>query len=911
MTRGRLTDLFIDRPMWAAVLNLLLALAGLQALTALPIRQYPTQESATITVETAWPGAPQALAQGFITAPLAQAMATAQGIDYLVSETRNGQSRIRARLRLDADSAATLGEIATQVQSVKYRLPADAWDPVIRRLSDAPTAVMYLGFASDTLPLYAITDYVTRIAQPLIVGIPGVAFADILGGQAPAMRIWLDPDLLAAHQLSAPEVASALQAGSALAAPGLLEGRQSQTALFADTDRKTAAAFGEVVLRRAQDGQILTRLKDVARIERGPANRQTSALMNGHPAVYLAVEATPSGNPLDIVREIEARLPLLEATKPPGLVIANGFDVARFIDASLEEIGAALIETVLIVALVVFVFLGAWRSLVIPVLAIPLSLLGVAALMSVAGFSLNILTMLAMVLAIGLVVDDAIVVVENVHRHLEAGRSPVEAAKIGAREIAVPVLSMTGTLLAVYAPIGLMGGLTGALFREFAFTLAGAVAVSGLVALTLSPVLCAKVLRGRFFNAKTQRRKEDTKKSSRLLASLRLCVEIFSAQFFRRLPWRQNLPEILDAFFSRLAQRYRRALTACLDAPGIVLGVGLAACLGMVMMFVAVRRELAPTEDQGSIMAVMKAPQYANLDYLERYAPQLEQVFRRLPEADTSFILNGQGSHHLGFAGVNLVPWAQRQRSAAEALAEVQAGASAIEGEQVFTFLLPSLPSGGGGLPVQMALAAPAPFAGIYAQMEKLKAAARQSGLFAQVDSDLAFDARAARLEVDHDRAAALGVSMQDVADTLAVLTGENYSLRHDCGGRACDVILQASRADRQSPEALLRHSLKTASGAMVPLSAVARVRHGAQENQLTQFDQMNAAIFSAVPAPGITLGEAVAFLEAQPLPAGYLRDWQGQARQYVQEGGKLTRSFGVALIVIFLLLAAQFGNLR
>lgn len=489
------TDIFIRRPVLSLVVSLVILLLGLRALTSLPIRQYPMIESATISVETAYPGASQELMQGFVTTLIAQSIATADGVDYLASTTTQGSSVVKARLQLNANSDRAMTEVMAKVQAVKYKLPADAYDSVITKLTDAPTAVMYLGFASDALSVPEITDYVERIAQPLVTTVPGVASADILGGQSLAMRVWLDAGQLAAHALSASDVVTALKANNVQAAPGQVKGSLTLADISANTDVDNVTAFGDLVLRTGSHGYSLVRLKDIASVELGGQNDDSSALMNSKRVVYIAVNATPSGNPLDIVRGINALLPAMERNKPASLTIADGFNVARFITASVDEVGATLVEAVAIVVVVIFLFLGSLRAAVIPLVTIPLSLVGTAILMLVFGFSLNILTLLAMVLAIGLVVDDAIVVVENIHRHIEACEPPVRAALMGTREIVVPVIVMTGTLIAVYAPIGLMGGLTGSLFKEFAFTLAGAVFVSGVIALTLSPMLSARLLR--------------------------------------------------------------------------------------------------------------------------------------------------------------------------------------------------------------------------------------------------------------------------------------------------------------------------------------------------------------------------------------------------------------------------------
>ncbi|MEM5327968.1 efflux RND transporter permease subunit [Paraburkholderia sp. JHI2823] len=870
---ARWTDLFIERPVLAATLGLLILLVGARALMALPVRQYPALESATISVETGYPGASQTLMQGFVTAPIAQSIATAEGIDYLASTTTQGRSVVKARLRLGADSDRAMTEVLAKVQQVKYRLPVDANDPVITRLTDAPTAVMYLGFASDTLSVPEITDFVVRVAQPLVSAVPGVASADILGGRNLAMRVWIDAARLAAHGLSAGEIAAALKANNVQAAPGQAKGALTAADIAANTDLGDPRSFGELIVKTGGYDHGVVRLKDVASVATGGQNDDSSALMNGRRAVYIAVNATPAGNPLEIVRGIEALLPQMEHTKPEGLAIANGFDVARFIHASIDEVCVTLAETVAIVVVVIFVFLGSLRAVIVPVVAIPLSLAGTALLMLAAGFSLNILTMLAMVLAIGLVVDDAIVVVENIHRHVEGGMAPLRAALVGTREIVAPVVVMTGTLIAVYAPIGLMGGLTGSLFREFAFTLAGAVLMSGVVALTLSPMLGAQLL-------------------ARGVAASRL-------------------ERAIERGLGQLTARYQRALRASLAARSATVALGVGVMAVIVPLALGAKHELAPPEDQGSIMAAIKAPKYANLDYMERYAADMERVFRTLPEADTSFILNGYNGNNLGFAGVNLVDWSGRERSAFELQSLVQAGANGITGTQVFAFLLPALPASSGGLPVQMVLLAPASYPELFVQMEKLKADATNSGLFAAMDTDLTFDSRAINVDIDRDAANALGITMQHIAETFALLVGENYVNRFNHDGRAYDVITQVTRNERLSADTLNRYYVKTASGGMIPLSTVVRVSTGHQPAMLNQFNQMNAVTFSAIPAAGVTMGEAVEFLRSLDLPAGYSIDWLGESRQYVHEGNRLIVTFVFALILIFLALAAQFESTR
>lgn len=870
----RFTDLFLHRPVLSLVVSLLIFLVGLRSLFLLPIRQYPRTENATITVSTAYPGASPDLVQGFITTPIAQSIATADGVEYLTSSSTQGQSTVSARLRLNANSDRAMTEIMAKVNEVKFRVPKDAYDSVITKSTGDPTAVMYIGFSSEQIPIPAISDYLLRVVQPLLATVPGVASAEILGGQNLAMRIWLDPARLAARGLSAEEVAAALRNNNVQAAPGQAKGAYTVANIHADTDIVDVDAFRRLVVKSVNGG--LVRLGDVATVELGSQNYEQSARQGGKPAVYIGVNATPTGNPLAIVREVRALLPTIERNLPPGMAILVDFDVAKYISASIDEVQKTLVEAVAIVVIIIFLFLGSVRAVLIPIVTIPLSLIGAATIMLVCGFSLNLLTLLALVLAIGLVVDDAIVVVENVYRHLEEGKPPVTAALIGAREIVGPVIAMTITLAAVYTPIGFMGGLTGSLFREFAFTLAGAVLVSGVIALTLSP----------------------------MMASVLLTPAVREGRFAR----------LIERGFARLTSVYSSLLHASLDSRPAVLVFGLGIFVSLGFLFTGSQRELAPPEDQGCIFTVIKGPQYANLDYTEAFSQRLEQVFRSLPETETTFLLNGSDGPSHGFGGLNFVDWKQRARRAQEMQYLIQAGVGQIEGQRIFAFLLPALPGSTGGLPVQMVIRGVGSFEAVYGIMERLKEAARKSGLFVVVDSDLAFNNPAVHININRWKANDLGITMASIADTLAVLVGENYVNRFNLRGRSYDVITQAPRADRLTPESLGKYYIKTTSGQLLPLSTVVEISTATEPNKLTQFNQLNAATFQAIPAPGVTLGDAVMFLEREArtlLPSGFSYDWLGDTRQYVQEGNQLTITFGFALVVIFLVLAGQFESLR
>ncbi|HXC90719.1 MAG TPA: multidrug efflux RND transporter permease subunit [Stellaceae bacterium] len=867
------TDLFIRRPVLALVVSLLILLIGLRAMLGLPIRQYPKLSNTTITVTTTYPGADPDLMQGFITTPLAQAIATAEGVDYLTSSSVQGTSTITAYIQLDFDPDKALTEVMAKVQQVKYLMPTAAEDPIIVKATGQTTDVMYIGFSSNELSSAAISDYLTRVVQPLLDTVPGVASADILGGQVFAMRLWLDPARMAARGISASDVAAAIQANNYQAAPGQAKGFYTVTNVSTNTGLTDVDQFRNMVVK-AKSG-ALVRMGDIATVDLAAQSWTSSVMMNGQHAVFIGIQATPSGNPLTLVKGVRDLLPELQRNLPPAVQMQVAYDSTKFIQASIDEVKSSLGSAVVIVVIVIFLFLGSFRAVVIPIVTIPLSLVGAGMIMAALGFSLNLLTLLAMVLAIGLVVDDAIVVVENVYRHIEQGRTPAQAALIGAREIAGPVIAMTLTLAAVYAPIGFLGGVTGALFREFAFTLAGAVIISGIVAVTLSPMMC----------------------------SLLLSREMLHGRFV----------SVIDRVFSRLAEWYGRRLERSLDYRPVTALFGAAVLASLVFMYLHTSSELAPEEDQGVLFAVTKAPQYSNLDYADAYDVKLDQALKSLPETYLRFIVNGNPGPNQGIAGVILKPWGERARSAQQLKPLVQQKVSSVEGLSAFVFSLPPLPATIGGLPIQMVIYAPADYKSIYLQMEKIKAAARKSGMFIVVDSDLAFNQPVIHVKIDRSKASDLGISMQSIGDTLALLVGENYVNRFNLNGRSYEVIPQVPRTARLSADTLTRYYVKSAAGQPVPLSNLVTLSMDTEPNALTQYNQLNSATFQAVPMPGVTTGQAVDFLEQQVknLPTGFSHDYLSDTRLYVKEGNQLAVTFIFALIVIFLVLAAQFESLR
>ncbi|QXI39409.1 multidrug efflux RND transporter permease subunit [Pseudomonas xantholysinigenes] len=866
------TDPFIRRPVLASVVSLLILLLGLQSWSKLQIRQYPQMENALITVTTAYPGANAETIQGYITQPLQQSLASADGIDYMTSVSRQNFSIISVYARIGADSDRLFTQLLAKANEVRNKLPQDAEDPVLSKEAADASALMYLSFFSNEMSNPQITDYLSRVIQPKLATLPGMAEAEILGNQVFAMRIWIDPVKLAGFGLSAVDVSNAVRRYNFLSAAGEVKGEYVVTSINATTELKSAEAFAALPVKTAGDTRVL--LGDVARVEMGAENYDTVSSFDGTPSVYIGIKATPAANPLEVIKEVRRLMPQLEEELPSNLKVSIAYDATLFIQASIDEVIKTLGEAVLIVIVVVFLFLGALRSVLIPVVTIPLSMIGVLFFMQLMGYSLNLLTLLAMVLAIGLVVDDAIVVVENIHRHIEEGKTPLQAALEGAREIAVPVVSMTITLAAVYAPIGFLTGLTGALFKEFALTLAGAVVISGVVALTLSPMMCALLLR------------------------------------HQQNP--SGLAHRLDLIFDGLKVRYQRLLHGTLESRPVVLvfAVLILCLIPVLLMFT--RNELAPDEDQGVIFMMSSSPQTANLDYLNAYTDQFTPLFKRFPEYYSSFQINGFNGVQSGIGGFLLKPWNERQRTQMQLLPLVQAELEQIGGLQIFGFNLPSLPGTGEGLPFQFVINTAGDYPALLEVAQRVKERAQASGKFAFLDIDLAFDKPEVVVDIDRAKAAQMGVSMDTLGGTLATLLGEGEINRFTLEGRSYKVIAQVERPYRASPGWLNNYYVKNDQGQLLPLSTLISLSDRARPRQLNQFQQLNSAIIQGVPM--VSIGEALETVRAitrEEAPEGFSVDYAGAARQFVQEGSALWVTFGLALAIIFLVLAAQFESFR
>ncbi|MDN3556484.1 efflux RND transporter permease subunit [Halomonas maura] len=873
------TDIFIRRPVLGIVVNLIIVIAGLNAWHSLSVRQYPLSENASVQITTAYVGASAELVRGFITTPLERAIGAAEGIDYVESKSLQGISIITARLKLDYDSTKALADISSKVDQVRNELPEGAEVPAISvQSADSEFAAAYLSFSSDILTPEQITDYLTRIVQPRLSAVTGVQRIEIFGARTFAMRIWLKPERMAALHVSPSQVREALADNNYLAAIGSTKGALVQTRLAANTDLHSVEDFRRLVIYR--QGDTIVRLQDIADVELGAEDYDTLVRYSGQTAVFAGVFPQPNANIIEVIDGVRLELDRLRRDLPAGLEASIGYDASAYVDNAIREVTGTLTDTLLIVIAVIFLFLGSVRSVLVPVMAIPVSLIGGILLMQVFGFTLNLLTLLAIVLSVGLVVDDAIVVVENVERHLREGRTPREAALLGARELIAPIVAMTVTLVAVYIPIGLQGGLTGALFREFAFTLAGAVAISGVVALTLSPTMSASLLR--------------------------------SAQDEER-----GLTGWLNHRFDRLREAYGRGLGVTLGArPAVYLVWGVLS-LCTIPMFLFSPKELAPTEDQSVLFGIINIAANATTDQNAVYAQAAEQVMLEVPEAELTFQLLfppavGATLGADGFSGVVVKPWGERTRTVTRILPEVQAEVSRIPGIQMFMTTPPALP-GGSNFPVEFLITSTADAERLFEFAQALRDRAMASGLFAfPPDIDMKLDQPQATVVFDRDKVAALGLSLAQVGADLGVATGGDFVNRFNMGGRSYKVIPLVQRVDRLNSEQLRDIHVAGADGQMIPLSAIAHLEHSVVARSLNRFQQLNAVKLSGVSTR--TLDEALGFLEdtaREILPPGYSFDYTGESRQLRTEGNRFLPAFSLAVVMIFLVLAVQFNSFR
>ncbi|WP_029133689.1 efflux RND transporter permease subunit [Sedimenticola selenatireducens] len=868
----KFTDIFIKRPVLASVVSLLILIVGVRSLGLLEVRQYPVIDSTVVKVTTNYPGASSDLVKGFVTTPLQQAIAEANGIDYVFSTSSQGSSAIEVHMELNYDANAAVAEIQAKVASKRNVLPADAQDPVIESSTGDSTALMYVAFYSQEISRVQLADYVVRVVQPQLQALPGVAKARMFGQQF-AMRIWLDPRRMAALGVTADDVANVLRANNYLAGVGSTKGKYVAVDLTASTDINQAEDFERLVVRSGNG--TLVRLGDIARTELGAENYDSTAWYSGIPAVFIAVEQAPGSNPLTVAGLVNDEVPKIRSQLPEGMQVMIPYDASTFIQDSIDEVYGTIIEAVVIVLFVVYLTLGSFRAAAVPAVAVPLSLIGGAFIMLLLGYSLNLLTLLSMVLAIGLVVDDAIIVVENVHRHIERGETKFHAAIYGAREMAVPIIAMTTTLLAVYAPIGFMGGLVGTLFTEFAFTLTGAVIISGIVALTLSPVISAHVLKPHGTQGRFEQR--------------------------------------VEKFFNWLSDVYRRLLHGSLSTVSVSVILALLTLPAIYLMFITSQNELAPTEDQGILFFQASGPRTATLDYHRAYARQIQEGFTKIPEFNDGFYILGRTQDTV-FGGFKMTSISQRERTQMEVQPEVQATLDKVAGFQTVAFPRPSLPGSSGGLPVQFVLTSDRTYEEIAALADQIIGRGMASGSFMFLKKSVDIDRPVTRLLVDRDRAGDLGISMSEIGRNLGTMLGGGYVNWFNLDGRSYKVIPQVEQAYRLNEAMLDDYYIRADGGDLVPLSSVVSMESSVEPSKRTQFQQLNSVAVEGVMFPGVKLGDALAFLEAQAqelLPKGYSYDYAGDSRQFAQQGSGLVVTFFLSLLVIYLVLAAQFESWR
>ena len=867
----KFTDIFVKRPVLAIVVNLLILIAGVQAWRSLSVRQYPKSDIAVVRVTTAYIGADADLVRGFITTPLERVIASADGIDYMQSSSSQGISNIAVHLELNYDTNAALTQIQSKVAQVRNELPPEAEAPIIQlETADDQFAAMYIGFSSDSQDQNQITDYLSRVVQPKLSAIPGVQRADLLGGRVFAMRIWLKPERMASLGISPSEVQAALASNNYLSALGRTKGSMTSINLVANTALETPEEFRDLVVKES-DGAVV-RLGEIADVALGAESYEEDVRFNGQTATFMGVWVLPTANSLEVIADVREAIPQIREQLPVGMEVSIPYDSTEYIEDAIDDVLITLAETLAMVILVIFLFLGSLRSVLIPVVAIPISLIGAVFLMLLAGFTINLLTLLAIVLSVGLVVDDAIVMVENVERHLHMGKSPFQAALEAARELAAPITAMTITLAAVYTPIAIQGGLTGALFREFALALAGAVVISGIVALTLSPMMGSKLLRA----GGTER----------------------------------GFAGMINRHFEKLRQRYAGVLAGTLRYRPVVYTLWVIVVLLAVPFYLFSMKELAPTEDQGVVFGIVQAAPNSTLDQTLLYTEEVFEAMDSLPEKDAIFQITFPGG---GFGGASLVPWSERDRSSEEVQVEFAEKVAKIPGVRVIPIVPPALP-GGGEFPVDLVIASTREPEELVEIAGTVVGKAFQSGLFMFADTDVKFDQPQAEVVFDRDKVRSQGVDLAQVGRDLSVMLGGNYVNRFSIQGRSYKVIPQIERAERLTPDQLREIHVTGPEGRLVPLSTFARLETTTEPRELKRFQQLNAVRIQGAIPPGVPLDSALSFLEeeiAALAPTDVQIDYAGESRQLRVEGSKFLGTFALSAILIYLVLAAQFESFR
>ena len=878
----RFTERCIRHPVLAIVISALILVLGLRSVFLLPIQQYPSIQSAVIQVSTLFVGADPETMAAFVTTPIENAISQVNGIDYMTSSSAQNTSVILANVVLDYDADKVLTETSAQVTGIINQLPTGTQYPKLSITIGESISSMYIGFYSDVLPSNKINDYMLRVVQPQLQAVQGVQQASILGNLQISLRIWLDPRKLAGYGLSADQVANKIRNNNFVAGIGRTDGDSFVVDLTSNTDLKSVDEFKQMVIKASN--HALIRLKDIAEISLGSQNYNTSVTFDNKSAVYIGIIVAPNANLLTVIGNVKKVFDQIQKKLPEGLNGRIVYDASQFVSSSIEEVNQSLIEAFIIVTAVVFVFLGSWRSLIIPIVAIPLSLVGTFFIMYALHYSLNLLTLLALVLAIGLVVDDAIIVVENVHRHMEEGKPPLAASIISAAELTQPIIAISVVLIAVYLPIGFMGGLTGALFTEFAFTLASSVAVSALVALSLSPMMCAKFLR----------------------------------------PKDPNKPErfsnYIDQKFEGIISNYQTKLSDYLSKIPVILVFAGLIFASNYFLFISSKSELAPQEDQGIIMAQTTAGANASLKQTEVYTREIDKIFKSFKETGHTFQINGtSGSNNASslntaIGGMLLIPWDQRSRTSIDLQPLVQQMTNQIAGASIALFQPPPLPNGGSGLPIQFVIQTPNNFLELNEVLDDFLQKARESQKFIYLIPDLRYDKTQSRLILNRDKVAELGLDMKDIGNVLSVDLSQMYLNYFNYMGRSYQVIPQTERGFRLNASDLLNYYVTSSQGESIPLASFAKIENTVVPESINHFQQMNSATLSAIALPGVTMGEALETLRNignQVLPSGYTMDYAGQARQFMHEGSSLVTTFFFAMIVIFLALAVLFDSFR
>ena len=871
----KFTDIFIRRPILAISISLLIVLLGLQALKSMQVRQYPSMTNTVVTVSTGYYGANADLIQGFITQPIEQAIAQADNIDFMTSQSFMGSSTISVYMKLNTDPNGAVADILAKVNSVRSQLPSESEDPSISMSTGSTTSVIYISFSSKQLNASQITDYLERIVKPQLFSINGVAKVNLYGGTKFALRIWLDPDRMAGFSLSTADVVQILQANNVQSASGQANSYFTLLNGNVKTQVSSANELENLIIATREDGQVI-RLQDIARVSLEKSHDRVRTLANGNEAVIVAIDAAPSANPLNITAGVRKMLPSIRKNNPNSIDMNVLYDSTLAIEESISEVIKTIVEAGLIVLFVIILFLGSWRAVLIPIITIPLSLIGVIGVMQLFGFTLNLMTLLAMVLAIGLVVDDAIVVVENIDRHVKAGEDPFRAAIIGTREIAVPVISMTITLAAVYAPIALMGGITGSLFSEFALTLAGSVFVSGVIALTLSPMMCSQMF---------------------------------------KLNHQPNVFErTVESALSGLTNAYSRLLDKLMGTRAAVILFALIVFASLPLLFKYIPSELAPKEDNGVLMMLAKAPSNANLDFVQSGIKKITDQVGQQPSVHSTLAISGVPNANQAFGIAIMKPWSQRTESPKQLSKSLMPVFNNEPAVSTVAFQRPELPGSSGGLPVQFVITTGKSFESLVTIASEVLAETQANATFVYSQLDLAFDSATMNIKVDRDKAGAYGVTMRDIGITLATLLSDGYLNRIDLNGRSYEVIAQVERKYRLSPDKLGEFFVKAKNGDMIPLSNLITIDVVAEPRSLPHFNQLNSATVGAVLSPGVTMSQAIDFFEniaETKLPQGYSHDYLGEARQFVTEGDALYATFALAILLIFLVLASQFESIR